>query len=201
MSLKFKKDKMEILSKRFYSRDPVTVAKELLGKILVRKFHKSILSGKIVETEAYYGEKDPTSRAYTGKKYFNKIMWDEPGKAFIYMVHGNWLFNIKTLPKGKASAVLIRALEPLEGVEIMKRNRRVNELKNLTNGPGKLTQALKITNEFNGLDLTRRDSVILIIKRKKEKFEIEKSFRIGVSKDLPIPLRFYIKDNPFVSRK
>ena len=98
------------LSKKFYSRDPKEVAVNLLGKILVRRIGKRILTGKIVETEAYYGEKDPASRASIGKKFFNRLMWDEPGRAFIYMVHGNWLFNVKTLPKGKASAVLILSL-------------------------------------------------------------------------------------------
>ena len=90
---------MDILSKEFFINDAAVVAKQLLGKILVRKFNGYLLSGKIVETEAYFGGKDPASRAYKGYNNFAKLMWDEPGKVFIYMVHANWLFNIVTMPK------------------------------------------------------------------------------------------------------
>ena len=106
---------MSMLSKDFYERDPALVAKNLLGKILVRKINSEILSGKIVETEAYYGEDDPASKAYKGRRMFNELMFMDVGKAFIYMVHGNWLLNIVAHLKGSVGAVLIRAIQPMEG--------------------------------------------------------------------------------------
>jgi DNA-3-methyladenine glycosylase len=181
---------MKILKRNFYERDSAEVAKDLLGKILIRKLGRKILSGKIVETEAYYGKRDPASRAYSGRpKYCVKLLYDKPGKALVYNVHNNWLFNIVAHEKGKAGAVLIRALEPLEGIERMK-----------SNGPGKLTKALQITKELNGIDVTSKKSEILIL-NSKEKFEICSSHRIGVTKDLRKKLRFFIKGNKFVSRQ
>ncbi|MBS7648082.1 DNA-3-methyladenine glycosylase [Candidatus Bathyarchaeota archaeon] len=115
---------MKTLSRIFYEGDPATVARGLIGKLLVRRLASQILIGKIVEDEAYYGEDDPASKAYKGRRTFNEPMFQEAGKTFIYMVHGNWLLNIVAHPKGDAGAVLIRALEPLEGIEIMKRHRR-----------------------------------------------------------------------------
>lgn len=190
---------MKILNKKFYERDPAIVAKELLGKILVRKFGREKLAGKIVETEAYYGKEDPASRAHLGwPKYCVKLLYDKPGKALIYNVHNNWLFNIVAHKKGKAGAVLIRALEPLEGIEIMKNNRKELDVKRLTNGPGKLTKAFGITKELNGIYVTSKKSEIFIVDNK-EKFEICSSHRIGVTKDLKKKLRFFIKGNKFVS--
>jgi DNA-3-methyladenine glycosylase len=118
-----------ILSKKFFEKDPALVAKNLLGKILVRKINSKILAGKIVETEAYYGKEDPASRAYLGRpKYCVKLLYDEPGKVLIYMVHANWLFNVVAHEKRKAGAVLIRAIEPIKGIEIMRKNRKVKKL-------------------------------------------------------------------------
>jgi len=192
---------MQPLSREFYSRDPKIVAMELLGKILVRKLDEFQLKGKIVETEAYYGKEDPASRARKGKLPHCELMWSDPGKAFIYMVHGNWLLNVVAFPRGIPGAVLIRAIEPLEGIELMMKNRKSKDIKNLTNGPGKLTQALKITNKLNGIDLTSKQSELRIETNiAQEKIEIERSFRINVSQDMKEPLRFYIKNNPFVSK-
>ncbi len=188
-----------ILPKKFYARDAEKVAKELLGKLLVRDLNGKELIGKIVETEAYYGLDDPASRAYTGKKNMNSVMWEEPGTIFIYMVHNNWLMNIVTGRKDDPQAVLIRAVEPIEGVEIMKKNRGMDNIKNLTNGPGKLTKAFAIDKSFNRKKIYRRETG-LYIKDNKEKFEIDTSNRIGVSRDLEKHLRFFIKGNPFVSR-
>ncbi len=192
---------MKVLPREFFERDPARVAKELLGKILVRKLNSKILAGKIVETEAYYGKKDPASRASSGRpKYCVKLLYDEPGKILVYMVHGNWLFNIIAHEKRKVGAVLIRALEPLKGIEEMKKNRKVRKIFDLTNGPGKLTGALKIDKRFNGISVTDKNGEIVIVEGKKEKFEIAASHRIGVTKDLKRKLRFYIKGNKFVSR-
>ena len=191
---------MEILPKPFYSKDPAIVAKKLLGKLLVRRLRKERLVGMIVETEAYYGKEDPASRAHSGKpKYCVKMLYDEPGKSLVYMVHGNWLFNVVAHEKGETGAVLIRAVEPIRGIETMKMNRKVERLRELTNGPGKLSKALKITKELNGLYVTRRGSPI-VIANNKIKFEVGSSKRIGVTRDLPKNLRFFIKDNRFVSK-
>lgn len=182
------------LPKKFFNRDAALVAKDLLGCIIVKR--EDGIKGKIVETEAYYGLSDPASRARKGAK----IMWGEAGIAFIYMVHGNWLFNIITMPKGEASGILIRAVEPLEGIELMKKRRGINDIKNLTSGPGKFTKAFGIDKRYNGIKIYRRDSPIYIERKRENKFEIVESYRIGVKEDLPIPLRFYIKGNKFVSR-
>jgi len=191
---------MKVLPKDFYERDPALVAKELLGKILVRRLGSEVLSGKIVETEAYYGKNDPASRAYTGRKIFNELMFLDVGKAFIYMVHANWLLNIVAHLKNDVGAVLIRAIEPLEGIEIMRKNRKVEDIRNLTSGPGKLTKALAITKEQNGIDVTEISSELTIAEGKMESFEIETSHRVGVKNDLPRELRFFVKGNKFVSK-
>ncbi len=192
---------MRILPRNFYERKAEKVAKDLLGKILIRKINSKILSGKIVEAEAYYGKEDPASRAYIGRpKYVVKLLYDEPGKVLIYNVHANWLFNIVAHEKGKAGAVLIRAIEPIEGIEDMIKNRKIKNIFKLTNGPGKLTKALKINKELNGIFVTNIESPIIIIEGMNEKIEICSSHRIGVSKDLKKKLRFFIKGNKFVSK-
>ena len=187
-----------VLPKKFYNRDAALVAKELLGCIIVKKERNVILKGRIVETEAYYGLSDPASRAKD--KRIGIIMNSQPGIAFIYMVHGNWLFNITTMPEGSPSGILIRAVEPLEGIDIMRKRRRCNEIRNLTSGPGKFTEAFGIDKSFNRIKVYSRASPIYI-KNAKKNFEIVESHRIGVKEDLPQPLRFYIKGNKFVSKK
>lgn len=155
--------------------------------------------GKIVETEAYLGRGDPASRASRKRTRLNEIMWREGGLAFVYMVHGNWMFNVTTEPEGTPGAVLIRALEPIEGLELMRRRRGVQGERELTSGPGKLTRALGITKEHHGLDLTGSKK-LTIIGDEHGRFEIATSHRIGVKVDLEQELRFYIRGNPFVSR-
>lgn len=189
---------MRTLSKDFYERNPASVAKDLLGKILMRKVDSEVLSGRIVETEAYYGGNDPASRAYKGRKKFNELMFMDVGKTFIYMVHANWLLNIVAHPTGGVGAVLIRAVEPIEGIETMRNNRDVKRLRDLTNGPGKLTKALAVTKELNGIDVTKRDSQIVVVEGRGESFEVCSSHRIGVKVDLPRKLRFFIKGNKFI---
>ena len=191
---------MKILPKSFYIRDPAKVAKELLGKILIRKLDNGLLSGKIVETEAYYGKNDPASRAFTTPKMASQ-MWNEGGKTFVYMVHNNWLLNIVTGKKGIPSAVLIRAIEPIKGIETMKNHRKKDGFL-LTNGPGKLTQALRITKEQHDISVYSKNSDLTIAdSNNPQSLNISFSHRIGVSKDLKRKLRFYIKDNKWVSRK
>jgi DNA-3-methyladenine glycosylase len=124
---------------------------------------------------------------------------DEPGKVLIYNVHNNWLFNIVAHEKGKVGAVLVRAIEPLNGIEEMRKNRKVKDLHDLTNGPGKLTKALNITKDLNGIFVTDEKSEIVVLDNKLN-FVLGSSKRVGVTKDLPFNLRFFVKGNPFVSR-
>jgi len=190
-----------ILPKEFYIRDSAVVAKELLGKLLIRKLNGRELIGKIVETEAYYGKNDPASRAFTTPKMAEQ-MWQEGGKTFVYIVHNNWLLNIVTGKKGIPSAVLIRAIEPLNHHETLKKHRNGKDGFLLTNGPGKLTQAMKITKNHHNLEIYGQKSNLIIAQPSKiDPFTIASSHRIGVSKDLKRKLRFYIKDNKWVSRR
>lgn len=190
----------KILTGEFYCRDTAKVARELLGKKLIRKTECSgnVLGGIIIETEAYYGETDPASRAYHGEKNYNKVMWSEPGQLFIYNVHQYWMLNIVAHKEGAVGAVLIRAIEPSEGINLMMRNRPVDDIHNLTSGPGKLTLALNINKKFNGRKITDTSASINIYDNKLD-FESGSSNRIGVTKDLKEKLRFYIVGNAFLS--
>jgi len=189
---------MVIIKNEFFRRNPKLVAIDLLGKILVRIIDNKALEGIIVETEAYFGQDDPASRAYHGKKNYNKEMWDDPGKIFIYNVHNNWMFNVVSHEDGKVGAVLIRALHPLKGVEEMMRNRKIKDIRKLTNGPGKLTKALKIDKSLSGKFLSPKNSIY--IEDRGVKVKIGSSHRIGVRKDLKEKLRFFVIDDEFVSR-
>ena len=187
------------LQRKFYSRSTKIIAKELLGKILVHRTNRKTLKGKIVETEAYLGYNDPGSIGYRKVKNIPKSLLKPPGHAFVYFTYGNhWMLNVVAKKAGLLGAVLIRALEPLEGIEIMKKNRKTNNIRNLTSGPGKLTKAFGIEKRHDGLDLTKSD---LFIEKSNEKFDIIKTTRIGLSRGEDLPLRFYIKNNDFVSRK
>ncbi|MEM3951968.1 MAG: DNA-3-methyladenine glycosylase [Nitrososphaerota archaeon] len=191
----------KILPRSFYERDPACVARDLLGNVLVRRLGEVELSGRIVEVEAYYGEDDPASKAYGGRRKFNELMFLEVGKTFIYMVHGNWLLNIVSHPPNKVGAVLIRAVEPVKGIEVMMKNRKTTNIYSLTNGPGKLTKAFLIDKTLNNTDVTDPSSPIYIVESFGREFKIESSHRIGVKKDLPEKLRFYIGGSQFVSKR
>ena len=144
------------------------------------------------------GKGDPGAKGNRNVNTAPKSLLKEPGHSFVYFTYGNhWMLNVVAKNPGILGAVLIRAVEPLEGVELMKK-RRKTDLKNLTNGPGKLTQAFGIDKSFDGLDLTRAN---LFIENSKEKPKIYRTTRIGLSKGEKLPLRFYIKGNEFVSRK
>ena len=188
-----------VLSRDFFRRDPAQVAKTMLGKLLVRKFSNKSLEGIIVETEAYYGLEDPASRAYKGKKNYNRLMWEDPGLVFIYNVHQYWMLNIVAHELGEIGAVLIRAVEPINGLDVMLLNRPVNELCELTSGPGKLTVAFGIDKNLNGEDVTNLEGLVFLIDQN-IKVEIGSSKRIGVREDLDLDLRFYVKGNEYISR-
>ncbi|MFQ6031466.1 MAG: DNA-3-methyladenine glycosylase [Candidatus Zixiibacteriota bacterium] len=196
----------ERLNRSFYLQPTLEVAKQMLGKFLVREIGKERLVGKIVETEAYIGPFDLASHAYGGKKTErNKAEFFEGGHIYIYLVYGMyWQFNISTSASGKPECVLLRALEPIEGIEIMRRNRN-SSLQNLTNGPGKLCQAFALDKGYYGEDLVKSSRIWLedrgfIV----DESEIGCGPRIGIDyagEWAKKPWRFYIKDNPFVSRR
>ena len=186
------------LGRDFYERWAVNVAKDLLGKLLIRRIDGRVLVGRIVEVEAYRGSDDPASHAYRGKTERNKIMFDRGGLVYIYLAYGiHRLLNVTAEPPGRPAAVLIRALEPIDGIEVMMRFRGTSDLRALTSGPGKLTEALKIGLELNGLDLTMSDELFIADDGFKD-FEMASSPRIGVRDRRK--WRFYIKGNRFVSR-
>ena len=176
------------------------LAIELLGKLLVRKIGQKYLIGKIVETEAYLDKNDLASHSAVGKTARNEVMFGEAGLAYVYFTYGmHYCFNVVTGESGKGSAVLIRAVEPIAGINIMQKNRRRNNFTNLTNGPAKLCQAFSIDKSLNGLDL-RKSKILYLANSLEEKFLIAKTSRIGIKKSPEKLLRFYIKENKFVSK-
>ena len=192
-------DPEKILPPSFYSRDPAAVARELLGKRLVRVLNGEALEGTIVETEAYFGADDPASRAFHGRKNYNRLMWGEPGRVFIYNVHKYWMLNVVAHEPDEIGAVLIRAIEPTRGIESMLSNRPVKETRALTSGPGKLTLALGIDKGSHGVSVLSPGSEIRILDAASDPV-IGTSRRIGVTRDLDRDLRFYVEGNPYVSR-
>lgn len=192
---------MSVLPRSFYRRETLIVAEEILGKYLVRTYNKQKLIGKIVEVEAYEGPLDPASHAYRGKTARNAVMFGDAGFAYVYFTYGNhFCLNVTTERESVAGAVLIRALEPIEGLEAMKRNRGVNDPTSLTSGPGRLTKALKIGRELNGHDLTLGQKLYLVDPGMRQPFEIMQTGRIGIREAVDRPWRFLIENNPYVSK-
>ena len=190
-----------IVGRDFYQGNTVEISKELLGKYLLRFVNGSVAGGMIVETEAYYGPDDPASHAYRGKTERNELMFGEGGYAYIYFIYGNhYLLNIVTETVGVAGAVLIRGIEPTFGRVVMQRNRCVCRKAELTNGPGKLTQALGIKGDLNGSDITSSEIVIVEkVRPVKLQFPIKTSPRIGISRGKDLKLRYYLAGHPGVS--
>lgn len=172
---------MTILPRTFYSRDTVTVAKNLLGKKIVRKIGKNEISGIIIETEAYRHKDDPASHAFRKITKRNRVMFEEVGVSYVYFTYGmHYCFNIVARDsKFEAGAVLIRAIMPEKGIKIMEKNRDLKDSKRLTDGPAKLTQALGITKKHYGVDLTT-NSELFITDGIKIHGEIISSPRIGI---------------------
>jgi DNA-3-methyladenine glycosylase len=192
---------LRILRRRFYSRETVHVARELLGKHLVRVKGNTTITGKIVEVEAYRGSDDPASHAFRGRTPRNAPMFGEPGHAYIYFTYGNhYCLNVTTQESGTPGAVLIRAIEPLDGLSTMKRLRpNVPELA-LTNGPGKLTKALSIDKTLNEIDMTQAGP-LFVVDADEERFKIASSTRVGITAGTERLWRFYISGNRYVSKK
>ncbi len=177
-----------MLNKDFYLRKADIVARELLGKVIVRSLKNRELKTKIVETEAYFDENDPASRACKGGD-LRKTMKSEAGTILVYGIHNQWLFNVVTGKQGEAQAVLLRAVEPLN-------------FQARTSGPGLLTKALQISKEIHNQNIiNNKDLRIIGNINQKNDFEIQETKRVGVREDLPNNLRFYIKGNKFVSKR
>jgi DNA-3-methyladenine glycosylase len=188
----------------FFSKDAKYIAKNILGDYLVVKKGKTTLVGKIIETESYLGIKDDASHSFKGKvTNRNKILYDKGGAIYVYLIYGkSHCFNIVVSKRGNPQAVFIRALEPVEGISYMKTRRGVKKEKELTNGPCKWTQSFGVDKSFLGKSICSKD--IFIAKNSCKDFKIIAKKRIGVeyaTKCKDLKLRFYIKNNPFISKK
>ncbi|MEP7103379.1 MAG: DNA-3-methyladenine glycosylase [Candidatus Dojkabacteria bacterium] len=198
---------MQILNQSFYNRNAIRLAPELLGKVLVRNLNGQIISGRIVEVEAYLANQDEAAHAFKGETKRNKSLFSKPGNSYIYSIHTHFCLDVVAeVP----TSVLIRALEPIDGIDKMKELRNLSaealakaDEKSLTSGPGKLCKALGITKELDGIDLTSEKSEIYIMDDgfKLPESKIIKTKRVGISKAKEFDYRFYIKENKFVSRK
>ena len=185
----------------FYERDTEIVARELLGAILECRTPEGMAGGRIVETEAYLGEHDAACHAVAGQTARTRWLYGPPGLAYVYFIYGaHWCFNAVTRAEGLPSAVLVRALEPVEGLELMRlRRKTLRTDRDLTNGPGKLCSALGIDGGHNGLRLDRLPLRI----REGEPVpdaNVMVSPRIGITKAADWPLRWFVADSAFVSR-
>ncbi|MCK8825415.1 DNA-3-methyladenine glycosylase [Fuchsiella alkaliacetigena] len=193
------------LTREFYQQEALVVAEQLLGKLLVRKVAEEEIITKIVETEAYIGPEDKACHAYQNKRTKRtKVMFKQGGYAYVYLIYGiHNCFNVVSGVEGKPEAVLVRAVEPVSNLEFIKSQRDIKSkrVEDLTNGPGKLSQALEIDRELNGYDLTIGDQ--LYIKDTQQSYEIEQDTRINIdyAEEYRDKLwRFYIKNNSFVSK-
>ena len=199
--------RQKILPLEFYTRkNVVTIAKELIGKILVTEWNGERTSGRIVETEAYNGEVDKASHAFKGRTKRTEVMFGEGGKAYVYLCYGiHQMFNIVTNTKGRPHAILIRAVEPLEGIDIMLERSGKKVLDNtLTRGPGNVGKAFGFHTTQCGHSLQSNELYIIDDGFVVTKSELGISPRIGVAyaaEDALLPYRFYVKGNPYVSGK
>lgn len=211
----FDPTRLRPLPREFFDRDPRKVARELLGKVLVRRERGRLLAGRVVETEAYLGADDPAAHAFAGPTERNRVLFGPPGRAYVYFIYGNhYCLNVSCEPEGKAGCVLFRALEPLAGARAMAKARglpptecaaveaRPRLLRHLTSGPGRLAEAFGITRRRdNGKDLASAESDLFLADDGAGKMKIESSARVGITKAAERPLRFYVEGNPFVSGK
>lgn len=192
---------MNILPYEFYNRDTVTVARELLGKMLVREYGGVRYSGKIVETEAYLPFEDPASHNFVGKNSRNAALFGDAGRLYVHSLRQYHCMDIVTEAVDVPGSVLIRAIEPIEGIEQMKLHRKAEAVVNLTSGPGKLCQAMQITRADNGKNVFELDSDITVLEGESVGVEdMVIATRVGISKAADLPLRFYINGSPFVSK-
>lgn len=193
------------LARSFFARDPRRVARQLLGKVLVRTGEVA-LTARIVEVEAYLGKEDPAAHAAAGRTLRNSVLFGPPGHAYIYFIYGNhYCLNVSCEPEGQAGGVLFRALEPLTGIERMAHARGIalhgpKDLRQLTSGPGRLCEAFGITRtRDNDCDLTSNRSSLWIGDDGYRARGIAATPRIGITKAAEMPLRYLLAGNPFVS--
>jgi DNA-3-methyladenine glycosylase len=197
----------QLLTRDFFARDPRRVARELLGKLLVRRERGHLLAGRIVETEAYLGQGDPAAHTAIGQTARNSVLFGPPGHAYVYFIYGIYnCVNVSCLPAGEAGGVLIRAIEPVVGAPLMARNRGFEpppadkRAHALTSGPGRLCQALAITRRRDyGKDLVSPASDLILMNDGFRSPRIAVTPRIGITKAADRPLRYVIAGNPFVS--
>jgi len=190
-----------ILQRDFYNRETEIVSRELLGAVLECRTADGLTGGIIVETEAYIGEHDAACHAAAGRTRRTEPLYGPPGTSYVYFIYGmHWCINAVTRAEGLPSAVLIRALEPLAGIPLMRLRRpKARSDRELTNGPGKLCAALGIDNRMNGLPLQRYPVVIRAGAPVKDR-DVEITTRIGITQAADWPLRYFMRGNPFVSR-
>jgi DNA-3-methyladenine glycosylase len=189
---------LRVLARSELPVDTVLLARCLIGKIVVRETPEGPLTGRIVETEAY-PVGDAAGHSYSGETARNRTLFLERGHAYVYLAYGtSYMFNVSSEIAGVGAGVLVRALEPLDGISLMHRNRRVQNLRNLTRGPGRLAAALDIDRRLDGVDLCRKGQLWLACEDH-EVPEIGRSARIGLSREAERPLRFYARGNRFVS--
>jgi DNA-3-methyladenine glycosylase len=208
---KEKRTTSRLLSRSFFNRDPRRVARELLGKLVVRRKGRKLLAGRIVEVEAYLGVNDLAAHAAAGRTARNEVLFGPPGHAYVYFIYGvHYCLNVSCLPDGEAGGVLIRALEPVAGMDRMARARglkdlnleSVRDLRKLTSGPGRLSEALGITRpRDNGKDLVSRRSDLQVVDDGFRGGKIVVTPRIGIVKSAGLPLRYVLAGNEFISRK
>ena len=195
--------KEKLLPDDFYDCDTVEAAQRCLGKILVKKNNGKWIGGIITEVEAYLGDNDPACHAARGMTPRNRVMFGPPGRAYVYFIYGMYhCVNIVAFDtkKQKAGAVLVRSLEPLYGIEEMRKLRKKEKLKDLTTGPGKLCQAMGIDRTDNGTCL-KGGNLLLLDNEYKEAEKIFTTTRIGIKEGADRPFRFYLRNNPYISRK
>jgi DNA-3-methyladenine glycosylase len=192
---------LQILPRSFYDRDVVEVARELLGKRLVRVSDDGLTSGRIVEVEAYLAADDPACHAFRGRTRKNATMFGPPGHAYVYSIHARYCLNVVTDSIEVPCAVLIRAVEPIEGLPLMQQRRGREKLFDLARGPARLCEAMAIDRQLDGCDLTFGQRLWIAEDHlyDRQAAEIRTSVRIGVTSAHDLPLRFFLSGSPFVS--
>jgi len=189
------------LTRRFFSASATTVAKRLLGKSLVRLTDSGQwIGGKIVETEAYLSKDDPASHSHRGQTRRNLSMFSDPGTLYVYSIHAKYCMNVTTERCGIGSAVLIRAIEPLWGIDHMQKNRQQIELGRLTRGPAMLCQAIGVAIQHDRTDLITSAWLAILRGKPIKEAEIMATQRIGISRAVDLNLRFVLRGNRFASR-
>lgn len=183
------------LPRRFYAGAPDGVARALLGKVLARWLDGEWLTGRIIETEAYFGQDDPAAHAYAGKTARNAVLFGPPGHAYVYFIYGmHWCLNVSCEPDGQPGGVLFRAIEPLTGLETMARLRGTAKRKLLASGPGRLCQAMAITRGGqNGADVTDHESELQIWDDGYVPERVQVTPRIGIRKAADRPHRYVVE--------